>query len=78
MRSQASRGVLTALPTCRLRPYPTTTAPHSRALEITHASRLRRKLCGERHERLIVNVWGVGFRLIDGPLRRSEQPSAVR
>jgi DNA-binding response OmpR family regulator len=31
----------------------------------SHASRLRRKLCAEGGERLVVNVWGVGYRLID-------------
>ena len=33
----------------------------------SHASRLRRKL-GEGGERFIVNVWGVGYRLLDGNL----------
>jgi DNA-binding response OmpR family regulator len=33
----------------------------------SHASRLRRKLSGSR-ERYIVNVWGVGYRLVDGVL----------
>lgn len=33
----------------------------------THASRLRRKLAEHGEHRLIVNVWGVGYRLIDGP-----------
>jgi DNA-binding response OmpR family regulator len=33
----------------------------------SHASRLRRKLSGSR-ERYIVNVWGVGYRLVDGTL----------
>jgi DNA-binding response OmpR family regulator len=32
----------------------------------SHASRLRRKLDPERG-RYVVNVWGVGYRLIDGP-----------
>jgi DNA-binding response OmpR family regulator len=35
----------------------------------SHASRLRQKLCGDRRLRLVVNVWGVGYRLIDGELR---------
>ena len=33
----------------------------------THAFRLRRKLCdGGRTTRLVVNVWGVGYRLMTG------------
>jgi DNA-binding response OmpR family regulator len=31
----------------------------------SHASRLRRKLCDGRAEKLVVNVWGVGYRLCD-------------
>jgi DNA-binding response OmpR family regulator len=31
----------------------------------SHASRLRRKLDPE-HGRFVINVWGVGYRLIDG------------
>jgi DNA-binding response OmpR family regulator len=38
---------------------------HTRTLD-SHASRLRRKLCGEGHDKLVINVWGVGYRLIDG------------
>jgi DNA-binding response OmpR family regulator len=44
----------------------------------SHASRLRRKLCGERNDKLVVNVWGVGYRLIDGVLHRTQPPAAVR
>ena len=33
----------------------------------SHASRLRRKLCDGRAEKLVVNVWGVGYRLCDPP-----------
>jgi DNA-binding response OmpR family regulator len=33
----------------------------------SHACRLRRKL-GARGERFVVNVWGVGYRLVDGPV----------
>ncbi len=33
----------------------------------THACRLRAKL-GRRGDRFIVNVWGVGYRLVDGPV----------
>ena len=32
----------------------------------SHACRLRQKLCRGSDERLVVNVWGVGYRLIDG------------
>jgi DNA-binding response OmpR family regulator len=35
----------------------------------SHACRLRRKL-GLGGDRFIVNVWGVGYRLIDGPVDR--------
>ena len=38
----------------------------------SHACRLRHKL-GARGERYIVNVWGVGYRLIDGPVAAREQ-----
>jgi DNA-binding response OmpR family regulator len=34
----------------------------------SHASRLRRKLADAGAPGLIVNVWGVGYRLIDGPV----------
>ena len=33
----------------------------------SHACRLRHKL-GERGHRFVVNVWGVGYRLVDGPV----------
>lgn len=33
----------------------------------SHASRLRSKLSG-RGDRFVINVWGVGYRLIDGPI----------
>jgi DNA-binding response OmpR family regulator len=39
---------------------------HTRTLD-SHASRLRKKLNGEG-DRFVVNVWGVGYRLIDGTL----------
>ena len=44
----------------------------------SHASRLRRKLCGDGADKLVVNVWGVGYRLIDGELHRTQPPAAVR
>ena len=31
----------------------------------SHASRLRRKLCLEPGDHFVVNVWGVGYRLLD-------------
>ena len=38
---------------------------HTRTLD-SHAHRLRRKLCGDSGDRLVINVWGIGYRLIDG------------
>ena len=37
---------------------------HSRTLD-SHACRLRHKLCADRAEKLVINVWGVGYRLVD-------------
>jgi DNA-binding response OmpR family regulator len=37
----------------------------------SHACRLRRKL-GAQGDRFVVNVWGVGYRLVDGPARDGE------
>jgi DNA-binding response OmpR family regulator len=37
----------------------------------SHACRLRTKL-GADGDRFVVNVWGVGYRLVDGPLRQEE------
>jgi len=31
----------------------------------SHASRLRRKLCDGDDDRYVVNVWGVGYRLLE-------------
>jgi len=42
---------------------------HTRTLD-SHASRLRRKLCGDRENKLVVNVWGVGYALCDPALVR--------
>jgi DNA-binding response OmpR family regulator len=36
----------------------------TRTLE-SHASRLRRKLCVAENDRFVVNVWGVGYRLLE-------------
>ena len=42
------------------------TGARTRTLD-SHASRLRIKLANDTH-RLVINVWGVGYRLIDGEL----------
>ena len=39
----------------------------------SHACRLRQKL-GAQGDRFVVNVWGVGYRLVDGPA--SEESAA--
>jgi DNA-binding response OmpR family regulator len=39
-------------------------AGRTRTLD-SHASRLRRKLCRAEDDRFVVNVWGVGYRLLD-------------
>jgi DNA-binding response OmpR family regulator len=51
-------------PTCCQRRSSGTNASTVQALEISHACRLRRKLSSDTH-RLVINVWGVGYRLID-------------
>jgi DNA-binding response OmpR family regulator len=43
----------------------------SRTLD-SHACRLRRKLA-EHGAQAVVNVWGVGYRLIDGPLHQEKE-----
>jgi DNA-binding response OmpR family regulator len=50
---------------------------HTRTLD-SHASRLRRKLCGDRDEKLVINVWGVGYRLVPGELHRTQAAAPVR
>ncbi len=40
----------------------------------SHACRLRQKLSA-RGDRFVVNVWGVGYRLIDGPLHQEHAPA---
>jgi DNA-binding response OmpR family regulator len=50
---------------------------HTRTLD-SHAFRLRRKLCGDGHDKLVINVWGVGYRLIDGELHRTQARPAAR
>jgi DNA-binding response OmpR family regulator len=49
---------------------------HTRTLD-SHASRLRRKLCGDRDEKLVINVWGVGYRLVPGELHRTQAAASV-
>ena len=39
----------------------------TRTLE-SHASRVRKKLCLDPSDTFVVNVWGVGYRLVDGPV----------
>jgi DNA-binding response OmpR family regulator len=46
------------------------TVGRTRTLD-SHAYRLRQKL-GENGERLVVNVWGIGYRLMDGTV---EEPT---
>jgi DNA-binding response OmpR family regulator len=47
---------------------------HTRTLD-SHASRLRRKLCGDSDDKLVINVWGVGYRLVPGELHRMQAGS---
>jgi DNA-binding response OmpR family regulator len=47
----------------------------------SHAHRLRHKLCDGSEEKLVVNVWGVGYRLIDRiapPATSGQQTREVR
>ncbi|HTW97734.1 MAG TPA: hypothetical protein VMD59_03095 [Acidimicrobiales bacterium] len=48
-----------------MRPSSTTIERYSLALEITHASRLRRRLADAGADGLLRNIWGVGYRLAD-------------
>jgi DNA-binding response OmpR family regulator len=48
-------------------------ASRTRTLD-SHACRLRQKLRA-RGARLVVNVWGVGYRLVDGPIEAVAPPS---
>ena len=44
----------------------------------SHVSRLRRKLCGDSDDKLLINVWGVGYRLLPGELHRIQPAASVR
>jgi DNA-binding response OmpR family regulator len=50
---------------------------YTRTLD-SHAYRLRRKLCAGCDTRLIINVWGVGYRLTDGESHQAPAGCAVR
>ncbi len=65
MSAHASRALPTAQPTCGLRRRPTSTEQRSRALKISHACRLRRRLADAGATGLVRNIWGVGLRLTD-------------
>jgi hypothetical protein len=68
MSRQGAPAVSTAQPTCRPRPTSATTGPKSRSLEISHAARLRRTLDkAGTGRRLVICIWGVGYRLCDEP-----------
>ena len=56
---------LATQPTCRQQRSSTTTGPYSLALEISHASRLRRRLADAGADGLLRNIWGIGYRLMD-------------
>lgn len=43
----------------------------------SHACRLRQKLRIEDGARFVVNVWGVGYRLVDGPVEVAPAPVAA-
>jgi len=43
----------------------------------SHACRLRHKLAIQG-DRFVINVWGVGYRCIDGPLHQTEERSPAR
>ena len=42
----------------------------------SHASRLRRKLNGRSESAFVLNVWGVGYRLVAGLARRDSPPAS--
>jgi hypothetical protein len=60
MTYATQRDIFTTQPTCRLRQRPPTIGPRHWSLEISHASRLRQKLAAHG-ERLVINIWGVGY-----------------
>jgi DNA-binding response OmpR family regulator len=52
-----------------------TGAGRTRTLD-SHACRLRQKLCVDG-ARFVVNVWGVGYRLVDGPVEPAASPPVL-
>jgi DNA-binding response OmpR family regulator len=76
MSRRDSHPALATQPTCRQRRSSTTTDPCSLALEISHAVRLRQKLAAAgAGRRLVINVWSIGYRLIDGHPHPAEEAS---
>jgi hypothetical protein len=81
MTNSLRGGTATAHPTCRLRPIPATIAVRPGLLEIAHACRLRKRLKAAGADGLVVNVRGVGYRLVTPVLHqtqgRNERPLAA-
>jgi DNA-binding response OmpR family regulator len=57
--------------------YRTSTSGGSTRTLDSHACRLRQKLARDG-DRYLVNVWGVGYRLVDGPVGEAAGPEAAR
>ena len=72
-RSPASRRGCSPARSCCAASGGYATFGRTRTLD-SHAARLRHKLvAAEPGRRLVINVWGVGYRLTDGPLHQSEE-----